>query len=250
MGDPVRELIGKMLTIDPEHRITIPEIRAHPWYQQVPDTAALLLSLSCPTEEEMDDGILKELEVFGFNRDVAVQSVKNNKHNAETTAYYLLLEKKRCSPEQAAVDTEQGISRISEFQDFEDERLGNPEGDDPTLATAEAQAADEASASSRRQMKRSRKKNTAGVLQQNGEADAVLAHAQAEVDAEGNALVVDAPGSEGKEGKKHMRSVRSPGCARLKNRPRNQQGGYPGKGGEKGNGKGSAPPAAPAPGLI
>eukprot|EP00929_Paragymnodinium_shiwhaense_P047984 TRINITY_DN24327_c0_g1_i1.p1 TRINITY_DN24327_c0_g1~~TRINITY_DN24327_c0_g1_i1.p1 ORF type:complete len:855 (-),score=194.10 TRINITY_DN24327_c0_g1_i1:279-2843(-) len=93
ISDAVRDLVARMLTTDPEQRITIPRIRAHPWYQQISEAS------HCIPESEgervLDEEALDQLDHFGFPRDYAVRCLQMNKHNHVTTTYYLLVEKKR-----------------------------------------------------------------------------------------------------------------------------------------------------------
>eukprot|EP00746_Dinoflagellata_sp_MGD_P142917 gnl/MRDRNA2_/MRDRNA2_75815_c0_seq1.p1 gnl/MRDRNA2_/MRDRNA2_75815_c0~~gnl/MRDRNA2_/MRDRNA2_75815_c0_seq1.p1 ORF type:complete len:604 (-),score=95.79 gnl/MRDRNA2_/MRDRNA2_75815_c0_seq1:633-2381(-) len=91
VSDMARELIGAMLTTDPERRITIPRIRAHPWYRQIPESSLPTPDLQAAGLEE---DVLEQLDRFGFPRDYATKCLQMNKHNHVTTTYYLLAEKK------------------------------------------------------------------------------------------------------------------------------------------------------------
>jgi 5'-AMP-activated protein kinase catalytic alpha subunit len=140
ISQSVQGLIGKMLTTDPEKRITIPEIREHPWYKQIPDAAAIWDGKA--KDKELRQDIMKQLDGLGFPRDFAVQSLKNQKHNMVTTTYYLLLEKMR---RRALRDAKRGEIKVSEPDSSESTNSNDEEGD--------TQAA-----SPRRPMNRSRRK--------------------------------------------------------------------------------------------
>mmetsp|Transcript_21913 Transcript_21913/g.51218 ORF Transcript_21913/g.51218 Transcript_21913/m.51218 type:complete len:680 (+) Transcript_21913:59-2098(+) len=91
ISDAVRDLIGRLLTVDPEQRITVEQVRAHPWFLQVPDAARAPLS----TATELQEDLIEHLERFGFLREYVVKCLQMNKHNHVTTTYHLLAEKKR-----------------------------------------------------------------------------------------------------------------------------------------------------------
>ncbi|KAI7754915.1 hypothetical protein M8C21_027025 [Ambrosia artemisiifolia] len=88
-----RDLIPRMLVVDPMKRITIPEIRMHPWFQ-----AHLPRYLAVPPPDSMqqakkaslltDEDILLEVVKMGFDRDALLESLRNR----GTVAYYLLLD--------------------------------------------------------------------------------------------------------------------------------------------------------------
>lgn len=95
-----RDLINLMLTTDPEKRITIPEIRQHSWYKQIPDASP---RWDAGAEDfKLEDDLLWQIEELGFPRKHTVESLKSKKHNLVTTTYLLLREKKRRLAEQAA----------------------------------------------------------------------------------------------------------------------------------------------------
>jgi len=93
ISESVRDLIARMLTTEPEQRYTVPRIRAHVWYRQIPETS---VQWECERgERRLEEDVLEQLDRFGFPRDYAVKCLQMNKHNHVTTTYYLLTEKKR-----------------------------------------------------------------------------------------------------------------------------------------------------------
>ncbi|KVI09102.1 Kinase associated domain 1 (KA1) [Cynara cardunculus var. scolymus] len=108
-----RDLIPRLLVVDPMKRMTIPEIRMHPWFQ-----AHLPRYLAVPPPDSMqqarkvrnimasfdlntlstDEDILTEVVKMGFDRDGLVESLRNRVQNEfchifqGTVAYYLLLD--------------------------------------------------------------------------------------------------------------------------------------------------------------
>lgn len=94
ISDSVKDLISGLLTVDPAKRFTIADVRAHPWYQQVPD-AALKPKALAELPGGLDEDVLEELKRHGFPREYAINCLQNNKHNSVTTTYYLLAAKRR-----------------------------------------------------------------------------------------------------------------------------------------------------------
>eukprot|EP00927_Polykrikos_kofoidii_P017639 TRINITY_DN18059_c0_g1_i1.p1 TRINITY_DN18059_c0_g1~~TRINITY_DN18059_c0_g1_i1.p1 ORF type:complete len:590 (+),score=147.70 TRINITY_DN18059_c0_g1_i1:87-1772(+) len=113
ISEDARDLITKMLTTDPEKRANLKTIRAHPWYRQIPNAALRWEGnkKKGPQHEELNAEILEKLETFGFSHSEAVQSLKEKRHNALTTTYYLLLEKQRRELLRREAEANQAIQR-------------------------------------------------------------------------------------------------------------------------------------------
>jgi len=94
ISEGVKDLIAGLLTTDPTRRFTVPVVRSHPWYRQIPENSVPPHDPS-PDRQGLEEDVLRELESFGFPRDYAVRCLEVNKHNHVTTTYYLLVEKKR-----------------------------------------------------------------------------------------------------------------------------------------------------------
>eukprot|EP01066_Platyproteum_vivax_P017531 Platyproteum_vivax@DN7388_c0_g1_i3.p1 len=113
----VKDLIQGMLTTDPARRMTIDQIRQHPWFMRQTTVATQPSHrggrgktsrfpscevASCERcmnwwhlERSGPDGeVLAQLEQFGFHKDYAIKCLEMNKHNHVTTSYYLLMEKR------------------------------------------------------------------------------------------------------------------------------------------------------------
>ncbi|KAK6796889.1 hypothetical protein RDI58_004590 [Solanum bulbocastanum] len=115
-----RDLIPRMLIVDPMKRMTIPEIRLHPWFQAhlprylavpPPDTmqqakkslinlpfwasttSSLSMELSPDAQSyQIDEEILQEVVKMGFDRNNLTESLRSRVQNEGTVAYYLLLD--------------------------------------------------------------------------------------------------------------------------------------------------------------
>ncbi|KAI3871081.1 hypothetical protein MKW92_039475 [Papaver armeniacum] len=88
-----RELIPRMLVVDPMKRMTIPEIRQHPWFQaHLPRYLAVPPPDTMQQAKKMDEDILIEVTQMGFDRNQLIESLSNRVQNDATVAYYLLLD--------------------------------------------------------------------------------------------------------------------------------------------------------------
>ncbi|KAK6912795.1 Ubiquitin-associated domain [Dillenia turbinata] len=88
-----RDLIPRMLVVDPMKRMTIPEIRQHPWFQaRLPRYLAVPPPDTMQQAKKIDEEILQEVIKMGFDRNQLVDSLRNRIQNDATVAYYLLLD--------------------------------------------------------------------------------------------------------------------------------------------------------------
>ncbi|KAK6927298.1 Protein kinase domain [Dillenia turbinata] len=88
-----RDLIPRMLVVDPMKRMTIPEIRQHPWFQaRLPRYLAVPPPDTVQQAKKIDEEILQEVIKMGFDRTQLVDSLRNRIQNDATVAYYLLLD--------------------------------------------------------------------------------------------------------------------------------------------------------------
>nr|AFN89137.1 sucrose non-fermenting 1 [Mesembryanthemum crystallinum] len=88
-----RDLIPRMLVVDPMKRITIPEIRQHPWFQaHLPRYLAVPPPDTMQQAKKVDEDILQEVVRMGFDRNQLIESLRNRLQNEGTVAYYLLFD--------------------------------------------------------------------------------------------------------------------------------------------------------------
>jgi len=97
ISSEVKDLIRKILTVDPEKRYTIDQIRRHPWYMQCNMPPAEPME----TADKMtfDQDIMDQLEKLQLKPAAVVESLKSDAHNHLTTSYSLLLNRKRRNKE-------------------------------------------------------------------------------------------------------------------------------------------------------
>ncbi|XP_073367358.1 carbon catabolite-derepressing protein kinase-like isoform X7 [Aegilops tauschii subsp. strangulata] len=94
LSDLAMDLIARMLIVDPMKRITIREIRDHPWFQ-----SRLPRHLAVPppntaqqAKMKIDVDTLQDVVNLGYDKDDVCESLCNRLKNEETVAYYLLLD--------------------------------------------------------------------------------------------------------------------------------------------------------------
>nr|AGE44293.1 SNF1-related protein kinase catalytic subunit alpha KIN10-2 [Musa AB Group] len=88
-----RDLIPRMLIVDPMKRITIREIREHPWFQtRLPRYLAVPPPDTMQQAKKIEEDILQEVIKMGFDKNQLVESLHNRIQNEATVSYYLLLD--------------------------------------------------------------------------------------------------------------------------------------------------------------
>ncbi|XP_038892877.1 SNF1-related protein kinase catalytic subunit alpha KIN10-like isoform X1 [Benincasa hispida] len=87
-----RNLISSLLIVDPLRRITMPQIRQHPWFQaHLPRYLAVKPTSTLGQLEKIDEDVLQKVVMMGFSKDKLVESLHNKRQNEGTVTYYLLL---------------------------------------------------------------------------------------------------------------------------------------------------------------
>ncbi|WOL18194.1 SNF1-related protein kinase catalytic subunit alpha KIN10-like [Canna indica] len=88
-----RDLIPRMLVVDPMKRITIREIREHQWFQtRLPRYLAVPPPDTMQQAKKIDEDILQEVIKMGFDKNLLVQSLHKRIQDEATVSYYLLLD--------------------------------------------------------------------------------------------------------------------------------------------------------------
>ena len=86
------DLIKHLLDINPETRYNLEKIKAHPWFNLVPQNPRPGIIIGYH-RIPIDDKILKQCELFGYNKDEVIDSVKKNRYDKNSAVYYILLKK-------------------------------------------------------------------------------------------------------------------------------------------------------------
>lgn len=88
-----RDLIPRLLVVDPMKRMTISQIRQHPWFQpHLPRYLSVPPPDSAQQVRKIDEEILQAVVRMGFDRNNLVDSLHQRTQNEGTVAYYLLLD--------------------------------------------------------------------------------------------------------------------------------------------------------------
>eukprot|EP00029_Vermamoeba_vermiformis_P007378 TRINITY_DN317_c0_g1_i5.p1 TRINITY_DN317_c0_g1~~TRINITY_DN317_c0_g1_i5.p1 ORF type:complete len:642 (+),score=103.51 TRINITY_DN317_c0_g1_i5:55-1980(+) len=96
----LKDLINKMLAIDPKKRITLSEIRVHPWilklHRNPPETYVPVFKQVM----QIDESIMREVVALGFDdTQINRRAILKNKNNKQiVTAYQLCLSRRPLSP--------------------------------------------------------------------------------------------------------------------------------------------------------
>jgi 5'-AMP-activated protein kinase, catalytic alpha subunit len=87
-----KDLIKRILNIDPEARYNIDDIRKHAWFTQLTEEikSGILIGYD---HIIVDTYVLNQLQKYGIDLDYTKKCLEANKHNNYTTSYYLLLKK-------------------------------------------------------------------------------------------------------------------------------------------------------------
>ena len=89
-----------MLLVDPLKRITIPEIRQHPWFTiHLPRYIAVLQAgPSSSIGTIVDSDLVREVERLGFEHSFIIESLRTRQQNKATVAYHLLADNRHRMP--------------------------------------------------------------------------------------------------------------------------------------------------------
>ncbi|GJR09758.1 SNF1-related protein kinase catalytic subunit alpha KIN10-like protein [Tanacetum coccineum] len=88
-----RDLIPKMLVVDPLKRITIADLRQHHWFKaQLPRYLAIPAPDAKEHLKRLDEEIIKKVINMGFDRNHLTQSLHSRIQDDATVAYYLLFD--------------------------------------------------------------------------------------------------------------------------------------------------------------
>lgn len=88
-----RDLIPRMLVVDPMKRITTHEIRQHPWFKvNLPRYLAVTPPNAMEHLRKLDEEIILEVTGRGFDRSHLIEALQKRIQNDATVTYYLLLD--------------------------------------------------------------------------------------------------------------------------------------------------------------
>ena len=95
LSDNAKDILKKILNIDPKKRFNFEEIKAHPWFNIIDKNYMMHKGININEDIiPIDEEIIKNMENIGFNKMEIRYSLIKNFHNKVTTVYDLLLKKK------------------------------------------------------------------------------------------------------------------------------------------------------------
>ena len=95
LSNEAKDLLSKLLKVNPSERIKLNEIKKHPWFNLINVKKNYLFGIDInKTIMPLDEDIIKEMKMFGIDSHVIIDNILRNYYNNITTTYYLLLQKK------------------------------------------------------------------------------------------------------------------------------------------------------------
>lgn len=92
ISNDAKDIIKGILTTEPEKRMTVAQIKNHPWFKQVNQDLHKGIIMGYDYIP-VDKNILGSLRSFHIDPEEAQQLVETNKHDSISAAYYLILNK-------------------------------------------------------------------------------------------------------------------------------------------------------------
>lgn len=95
LSEEAKNLIKKILEVNPKKRITIEQIKQHPWFNMINRIFNMHEGIDMKkTVIPIDEEIIEQMNKIGFNKMQVRDNILRNLHNNISTTYYLLLGKK------------------------------------------------------------------------------------------------------------------------------------------------------------
>lgn len=95
LSNNAKDILKKILEVDPKKRIKFGEIKSHPWFKIIDEN--YLMHKGINVNEDIipvDEEIITKMEQIGFNKMEVRYNIIHNFHNKITTVYDLFLKKK------------------------------------------------------------------------------------------------------------------------------------------------------------
>ena len=110
LSNDAKDIIKKILEVDPKKRINFDEIKKHPWFNIIDKNYMMFRGID--TEEDiipLDEDIIEQMEKIGINKIETRFHVLKNYHNKITTIYDILLKKKIDSGKKSISDMQSDL---------------------------------------------------------------------------------------------------------------------------------------------
>ena len=89
-----RDILSRILVLDPSNRATMKEIINHPWVKGEDNWNPLEFSSTPITVDSIDRNLLVQLEYLGYSKESVIDSLLHSKFNSPSAIYYLLQSKR------------------------------------------------------------------------------------------------------------------------------------------------------------
>ena len=110
LSEDAKDIIKKILEVDPKKRLNFEEIKEHPWFNII--NKKYMMYKGIDIEENIipiDEEIVEQMEKYGINKVETRYHILKNYHNKITTIYDLLLKKKIDSGKNSIADLQSDI---------------------------------------------------------------------------------------------------------------------------------------------
>ena len=95
LSNNAKDILKKILEVDPKKRMKFEEIKSHPWFNIIDKNYLMHKGINVNQDIiPIDEGIIQDMEKMGFNKMEVRFNILKNFHNKITTVYYLYLKKK------------------------------------------------------------------------------------------------------------------------------------------------------------
>ncbi len=105
LSEDAKDLLSKLLEVDPKKRINFEGIKSHPWFSLI--DKKYMMNKGIIVNEDIfpiDEDIIQKMEKMGFNKMEIRYNILKNYHDKITTMYDLLLKKKTELGQQSVSD--------------------------------------------------------------------------------------------------------------------------------------------------
>eukprot|EP00826_Nyctotherus_ovalis_P027078 TRINITY_DN2110_c0_g8_i1.p1 TRINITY_DN2110_c0_g8~~TRINITY_DN2110_c0_g8_i1.p1 ORF type:complete len:318 (+),score=75.45 TRINITY_DN2110_c0_g8_i1:702-1655(+) len=91
ISEDARHLLSHILSVNPDRRYTLKDIKSHPWLSSTSNCSLLNLSSCKLCIPKINPKVVSQVASYGFaNSEQVIKDLKRNCHNKGTVVYYLL----------------------------------------------------------------------------------------------------------------------------------------------------------------
>jgi 5'-AMP-activated protein kinase catalytic alpha subunit len=95
LSEDAKDILSKILEIDPKKRLNFEGIKAHPWFSLIKKNSLMHKGINIDVDIiPIDEDIIQKMEKMGFDKVETRYNILKNYHNKLTTVYDLLLKRK------------------------------------------------------------------------------------------------------------------------------------------------------------